>query len=1658
MLWWSWLLLVSVAAALVEHVSGSCGGYEGLDSVTVATYDQLACAFAAHVPNITANASISFPSEIAVSWSQTYTLSGAGGAVLSSAADGRLFNLSNSYELILRNLTMRGGTGSAGLNGGLVYASNSSLVVEGCRLSGARAQAGGAIYAEHLSSILVLNSSVTNNTAASAGGGVFAADSELVICGSAVSNNVADQGAGLFLDGGNSSLLLLTLANNVALSSGGGLVCDQRAMVAVNESAFTGNVATSVGGALSAQGGCSVVLDHSRISNNTVLTSGSPISIGGGANCQYGSISATRSDFIGNSASAGSDVYAFQCMLRLLFVRVHGSSTGDGSVYSAESDLIFEDSAIGNNRASVSTAGILCVDSTACDIVRSNFSSNSAASLGVISVDSGAANISDCLFVDNISDGLAGALYVINAPLVSVVNCLFQRNIASTYGGAIAAETNSAVRLTNCSFITNSAVAGGALYAFHRTNLALEQVMFLDNNGSNAGGAIYLGDHVSLQGRVVTLVNCSSATGGGIYATYLSTIDLMGLVALGNSAGYAGGAISVFDGVSVALTDALFKGNKADLGGAMSVEYDSTAAVTHSRMLNNTATSYGGAVFVISSAVFSATSCGFNGNDGGFGGGGIFLQTSLGNLTHCWLQSNSALSGAGIYLLGSTADISFSRFDSNGVACVQGGAVFGAAATLMSSENNYSANVATNGGVLALSGSSLSSLNDRLTSCVAKIGGCIYAIENSTIAIDGSWITSNNVDFSLSVAEQVYMDGGRLAMSGALFDANFVTTGGALSLYSVEAIISNCIFSNNHAASSSARGAAIHVACSSDCDSSLQLTVEIANCTFANNSAALGNGGALFVMDYPGTVLVEGGRFEANNATFGGAVASSGSVLQFTSTAFIDNTARSGGGAVFWNYADVEDVTLDSSCEDIGNSAGYGPFRATSLTKLNASFPNASQVSGVVLSTPIVVSLLDFYSQTVTQSPLSASLDTTIYCSVFNNTGIIKGSTIVAAAEGVALFAELILIGTPGRSTQLQFSAPLSSVDAVSLSVYFRECVSGEITNDEGDGLATCVNCTLGTYSFYPTDSSCSICPANAFCPGGNVLDVSSGYWRVDQVSATVLECAVSHVCRGGTNTSSQCATGQSGPYCSVCEEGYTQNQNGECYSCSSATDLATEVMTTVIFLAVVGAAALLIKYKSKLALVFGGMASRMNKVAANRKFHTLRVKAKIVIAFCQIVYQMGPALGIVFPANYSTYISYYSILQLNLVSLPNVGCMVSTNFYDSLTVSTIAPFVIFAAVAIYIQLVALHAMRQNERNPYYTTQRARRDTINAAFAISYFVVVNVSTKIFQVFQCETFDDGQSYLVADLSINCNAPERSAYVTYGILMIFLYPIGIPLVYALVLFRNRSSINPDWRKVVDVAEKRFVSNRVIQAEKIKVRNTVEEIDNIKLLFDSFVPKRWYFELFDCARRLLLGAVPVLIFRGSSLQIIIVLLVSLCSVATFMFFKPYIHAHDNNLAILAQWSITFIVISAMTINVEALGDGTNGDGLGAVLIVVNLTVLVAAVGTAFANSKEKGDEGSGQDRDPETGGGAAAAEGGAQEEDDLGSDDEDEDRSIDSDDEDVPAPPPSAAAAAGSRVMMSSSRGSGVMEIELNPMHGGKVGARPPAPPQADSDDDD
>jgi hypothetical protein len=173
------------------------------------------------------------------------------------------------------------------------------------------------------------------------------------------------------------------------------------------------------------------------------------------------------------------------------------------------------------------------------------------------------------------------------------------------------------------------------------------------------------------------------------------------------------------------------------------------------------------------------------------------------------------------------------------------------------------------------------------------------------------------------------------------------------------------------------------------------------------------------------------------------------------------------------------------------------------------------------------------------------------------------------------------------------------------------------------------------------------------------------------------------------------------------------------------------------------------------------------------------------------------------------------------------------------------------------------------------------------------------------------------------------------------------------YLILLYSFHDFVNPRTALVVREDEKHLVSPAVIQEHKIRLRHTYKEIKIIAFLYETYEPRRWYFEVGDCIRRLMLTAVPVLIMRGTATQVILVLCVSLACVAAYMELKPFITESDNLVAVMTQWAITLTLIVAIMIRVDE-ERGPDRKLLGLLAILINSMVFVLTIALMFVTDE--------------------------------------------------------------------------------------------------------
>ena len=88
--------------------------------------------------------------------------------------------------------------------------------------------------------------------------------------------------------------------------------------------------------------------------------------------------------------------------------------------------------------------------------------------------------------------------------------------------------------------------------------------------------------------------------------------------------------------------------------------------------------------------------------------------------------------------------------------------------------------------------------------------------------------------------------------------------------------------------------------------------------------------------------------------------------------------------------------------------------------------------------------------------------------------------------------------------------------------------------------------------------------------------------------------------------------------------------------------------------------------------------------------------------------------------------------------------------------------------------------------------------SLEFAVFVSFCVLPSVTRSLFLAFQCQSFgfDDltgeTKSYLTASLDIECSSGAHQPIVGFAVGFILLWPVAMPLLYALLLYRCRRSI--------------------------------------------------------------------------------------------------------------------------------------------------------------------------------------------------------------------------------------------------------------------------
>ncbi|CAM9152222.1 unnamed protein product [Ectocarpus fasciculatus] len=1290
--------------------------------------------------------------------------------------------------------------------------------------------------------------------------------------------SITGDGSSATIDG-NAATRLFTVVNaalhltGVDVTSGastaGGAIAAAGATLTLNETNFLTNTATGNGGAIFLSDGSSMVCSGGgAFTNNEASVDGGALYVTGG------SVVSCGGSWFGNVAgdSGGAIIVDGESSLSWSEDCIFGfnvAETWGGAVYARSGGSVLWNAStrfLSNTVEFLGGALAIVNGSTASWTGETTFESNNAIST---------------------TSGIGGALvvYVSSSASWSGVTT-FENNAAEVIGGAVWVAEGSEASCTGDetinTFSGNSAQNGGAI-AIEDSGISFEgnssfnsnRAVGLEDDTGFGGAFAATGSTVSLSGEMLMSSNSAVQFGGAILSR-TSQISLAGETTLVDNSGAVGGAVALFSSSGLGWSgDTSFSSNYAtEDGGALYVSDSSASWSGNTLLLNNSAMVRGGAVEAVNATVvWSGHTEVFNNSAGGSGGGGMDFSSST---TVEWSGNTTFAHNRGVF------GGALSAFSSSSVLWSGGTTVF----------LNNSADLT--GGAIEVFGSTISWSGDtEFTGNSGLSGSAVFVSFGSS----GSWSGGTTIfaDNNASLDSTVLVDNSTVSWSGATeFIGNSAEGRGGALLFGNGASVSwtgDTNFVSNEAVLGDGGAVATQVLSTSNS------TLFINGTTIFSDNSAGGNGGgmALFV----DTAMIIGAvdvSFVGNSAgVAGGAMFVSGVSIgpRFNSVSFVSNSAEIGGGvSIFGSGTDESGdfpATFDT-CQFIGNQA--------------------TSTGGAINS---------------------AAGEDAIENSVFEGNSAGTGGALRLAGEAyISNCSFLENTSDEGEGAAVSNIGFISRITNASFGGNGFDCPAGTFLNVTASGdhfevicngcETTCDGCVFAEGPLAPI---CTEVMDHSTSDGGNVtlqtLSIDRGFWRANTSSTEVLACYHADACLGGvTGASGYCEEGYEGPYCGICSDGYTEQLSFACSKCSE-NSAGGIVVAVVLALLIFFLAVAVVSYVTSGEVDMGSKGGIVERVARYIPLQSL----KVVIVSWQILTQFTSVANVTYPDVYQDLLDVLDLFNFDLSWLLSAGCVVDMNFHDRLLVSTISPIVVLLLLACTYAAAA----RANRGDPEKLNVIWNKH-VTMVLLLTFFVYSSVSSTLFRAFACDDLDDGKYYLRADYSIECDSPEHRGIQVYAGFMIVMYTVGIPALYAELLFKNRDVLKDEDPDREDPPRVKSISN----------------------LWESYKPAVFYYEVIECFRRVLLAGVVVFIYPNTAAQIAVTLLIAFAFALLSEGLAPYASRWDAWISRIGHIIVFLSMYVALLLKVDVSDErASSQEVFEAVLVAVHVSMVLVVLAEA-------------------------------------------------------------------------------------------------------------
>ena len=302
-------------------------------------------------------------------------------------------------------------------------------------------------------------------------------------------------------------------------------------------------------------------------------------------------------------------------------------------------------------------------------------------------------------------------------------------------------------------------------------------------------------------------------------------------------------------------------------------------------------------------------------------------------------------------------------------------------------------------------------------------------------------------------------------------------------------------------------------------------------------------------------------------------------------------------------------------------------------------------------------------------------------------------------------------------------------------------------------------------------------------------------------------------------------------------------------------------------------------------------------------------------------VAQFVSVANIQYPHEYQRFLHGVKLLDVDLGWMLSASCLVDIDFHDRLLFATIGPIAIIMLLGM-TYYIAARRNRQSEE----AIQNVQHKHLSAVLLLTFFVYSNVSSILFQTFYCEHLEDELFYLRADYRIECDSTKHERLQVYAAIMIIIYTLGIPALYATLFFKNREILKSDETS----------------------RNNCSRVLPTSSLWKPYKPAMIYFEVIECARRALLVGVVVFFNPDTSSQIAVTLVLAFTFVVLSEGLDPYASKWDTWLSRTGHAVVFVSVYVALLLEFDV--SSISQKAFDVILILFNACMIAAVIIESF------------------------------------------------------------------------------------------------------------